>query len=70
MLKQIPYLLELYKLLPTETKKVPLCEGVIDLNEDIDSNVTVLTLEELIDKSKEKMQEESPEDDSEKLFLE
>ena len=68
VLKQIPYLLELYKLLPTETKKVPLCEGIIDLNEDIDSNVTVLTLEELIDKSKEKMQEETPEGEEDDLF--
>ena len=68
VLKQIPYLLELYKLLPTETKKVPLCEGIIDLNDDIDSNVTVLTLEELIDKSKEKMQEETPEGEEDNLF--
>ena len=68
VLKQIPYLLELYKLLPTETKKVPLCEGIIDLNDDIDSNVTVLTLEELIDKSKEKMQEETPEGEEDDLF--
>ena len=68
VLKQIPYLLELYKLLPTETKKVPLCEGIIDLNDDIDSNVTVLTLEELIDKGKEKMQEETPEGEEDDLF--
>ena len=58
VLKQIPYLLELYKLLPTETKRIPLCAGVIDLNEDVATNVTVLTLEELVDKGKEKMKEE------------
>lgn len=58
VLKQIPYLIELYKLLPTETKKVALCNGVIDLNEEIDSNVVVLTLEELVEKGKEKMRED------------
>lgn len=57
VLKQIPYLLELYKLLPTETKKIALCGGIIDLNEDVDSNVTVLTLEELVERGKEKMNE-------------
>lgn len=61
VLKQIPYLLELFKLLPTETKKVALCGGVIDLNEDIDSNVTVLTLEELVERGREKMKEDTPE---------
>ena len=65
VLKQIPYLLELYKLLPTETKKIPLCAGVIDLNEDVDTNVTVLTLEELVDKGKEKMKEEDAPDSPE-----
>lgn len=68
VLRQIPYLLELYKLLPVETKKIPLCGGIIDLNEDIDTNVKVLTLEELVGKSKEKMKEEMPEDDSDLLF--
>lgn len=70
VLRQIPYLLELYKLLPVETKKIPLCGGIIDLNEDIDTNVKVLTLEELVGKSKEKMKEEMSEDDSDKLFSE
>lgn len=58
VLRQIPHLLELYKLLPTETKKIPLCGGIIDLNEDIDSNVSILTLEELIEKGREKMEED------------
>ena len=53
VLKQIPYLLELYKLLPTEKKSIPLCGGIIDLDEDVTQNVDVLTLEELIEKSRE-----------------
>lgn len=65
VLKQIPYLLELYKLLPTETKRIPLCAGVIDLNEDVATNVTVLTLEELVDKGKKEMREEDAPEASE-----
>lgn len=58
VLQQIPYLLELYKLLPRETKRIPLCGGVIDLTEDVEKNVEVLTLEELIDKSRNEEEEE------------
>lgn len=65
VLRQIPYLIELYKLLPTETKRIPICGGVIDLNEDIDSYVNVLTLEELV-----ASHHEEEEDDETPLFAE
>lgn len=58
VLKQIPHLLELYKLLPSEERRIALCGGLIDLNEDIDSNVVVISLEELVEKGKEKMKED------------
>lgn len=69
VLRQIPYLIELYKLLPSETKKVAICSGTINLDEDIDNNVAVLTIEELVEKGKEKMKEEAPEEDT-SLFAE
>lgn len=69
VLRQIPYLLELYKLLPSETKKVAICSGTINLDEDIERNVSVLTIEELVEKGKEKMKE-GTEDDDKPLFEE
>lgn len=57
VLRQIPYLIELYKLLPSETKKVAICSGVINLDDDIDNNVSVLTMEELVAKKIEPMKE-------------
>lgn len=66
VLKQIPFLLELYKLLPKSVKSIPICTGVLDLDADVEENVVVLTLEELIERRTEK--EDSPEENE--LFSE
>lgn len=68
VLRQIPYLIELYKLLPSETKKVAICSGIINLDKEIDENVSVLTIEELVEKGKEKMKESKEEEESDNLF--
>lgn len=64
VLKQIPYLLELYKLLPEETRKIAVCGGMVDLSDDVDKNVAVLTMEELVKKGNEKMSEDAAVDDT------
>ena len=67
VLKQIPYLLELYKLLPEETRKIAVCGGMVSLDGDIDKNVAVLTMEDLVQKGREKMRQEE-ESDEDNLF--
>lgn len=69
VLRQIPYLIELYKLLPSETKKIAVCGGVINLDGELDNNVSVLTIEELVEKGREKMQDSEVEDKGEELLL-
>lgn len=51
VLLQIPHLIELYKLLPKKDKKIVICTGEISVDSGVDSNVTILSLEEAIENS-------------------
>lgn len=68
VLKQIPYLLELYKLLPEETRRIAVCGGTVNLDKDLEPNVTVLTMEDLVQKGREKMKEEEAVEEDDNLF--
>lgn len=63
VLKQIPFLIELYKLLPVETRKVPIMGGVINLDNEIEDNVIVMTLEEIIEEREKNPFEEYESED-------
>lgn len=56
-LLRLPHILALYGLLPEENKKVILCNGVVDLNEDIDKLAAVVTLEELVEQKQGVLEE-------------
>lgn len=67
VIAQLPHLIELYKLLDAEQKKVVRFKGTISLDKSLEDNVEVLALEDLV-KLRSEAKNEPSDEDNESLF--
>lgn len=65
---KVPYIIELFKLEESESRKVALIGGTINLDNDIEDNLNVMTLEEVVVERSKELTAHDDDDDEDNLF--